>query len=60
MRVVLIRDAAVRFTKGTELDVSEAEAKRLIAFTNAKACPDETVKTANEEEPPKPKKKGKK
>ena len=35
MRVVLLHDTAVRYTKGTVLEVSDEEAKRLIAFGNA-------------------------
>lgn len=36
MRVELLHDTVVRFPKGAVLEVSEAEAKRLIAFGNAK------------------------
>ena len=35
MKVELTRDTAVRFAKGTVLEVSEQEASRLIAFNNA-------------------------
>lgn len=35
MKVKLIHDTLVRMASGTVLDVSEAEAKRLIAFNNA-------------------------
>ena len=35
MKVELLHDTAVRFVKGTVLEVSDAEASRLIAFNNA-------------------------
>ena len=35
MKVELTRDTAVRFAKGTVLEVSDQEASRLIAFNNA-------------------------
>lgn len=35
MKVELTNDTVVRFAKGTVLEVSEAEALRLIAFKNA-------------------------
>lgn len=34
-RVVLLHDTAVRYNQGTVLEVSDEEAKRLIAFGNA-------------------------
>lgn len=37
MRVELLHDTNVRFIKGTVLEVSDAEAARLIALCNAKA-----------------------
>lgn len=35
MKIELLHDTAVRFAKGTVLEVSDAEASRLIAFNNA-------------------------
>ena len=35
MKVKLTNDTAVRFAKGSVLDVSEEEAKRLFVFNNA-------------------------
>ena len=35
MKIKLTNDVAVRFAKGTVLEVSDAEASRLIAFNNA-------------------------
>lgn len=35
MKVKLTNDTAVRFAKGTILEVSEEEAKRLFVFNNA-------------------------
>lgn len=35
MKVKLTNDTIVRFAKGTVLEVSDAEASRLIAFNNA-------------------------
>lgn len=35
MKVELTRDVAVRFAKGTVLEVSDKEASRLIAFNSA-------------------------
>lgn len=35
VKVELLNDAVVRFAKGTVLEVSEAEASRLIAFKSA-------------------------
>ncbi len=35
MKVKLVNDTVVRFAKGTTLDVSDEEGKRLIAFGNA-------------------------
>lgn len=34
MRIKLLHDAVVRFPSGSELEVSEEEGKRLIAFGN--------------------------
>lgn len=35
MKIKLLRDTVVRFQGGTVIEVSEEEAKRLIAFRNA-------------------------
>jgi len=35
MKIELLHDTVVRFAKGTVLEVSDAEASRLIAFNNA-------------------------
>lgn len=35
MKIKLTNDTAVRFAEGTVLEVTEEEAKRLIAFNNA-------------------------
>ena len=35
MKIELLHDTAVRFAKGTVLEVSDSEASRLIAFNNA-------------------------
>ena len=52
MKVELLHDTAVRFAKGTVLEVSDAEASRLIAFNNAVE-----VKAKAEAKPAKAKKK---
>lgn len=41
MKVELLHDTVVRFKKGDVIEVSEAEGKRLIAFTNAKEATEE-------------------
>jgi len=47
MKIELLHDTAVRFAKGTVLEVSDAEASRLIAFNNAVRVEDKTeAKTA--------------
>ena len=51
MKVVLTNDTAVRFAKGTVLEVSDKEASRLVAFKLA-----EEVKEKTEAEPKKSKK----
>lgn len=51
--VVLTRDTIVRFSKGSVLEVSEAEAARLIAFGNAMMLP---AKAAQDEKKPAKKK----
>lgn len=52
MKVKLLHDTAVRFPAGAEIEVSETEGKRLIAFMNAEEVEAEKPKTE--------KKKGKK
>lgn len=51
MKIKLTHDTAVRFEKGTVLEVSDTEAARLIAFNNA-----EEVKTKKAETKPAKKK----
>jgi hypothetical protein len=48
MEVTLAKDTSVRLKKGTVVDVSEAEAKRLKAFHLAEECvaPKQTKKRA--------------
>lgn len=41
MRVEILRDAFVKFPKGAVVEVSEEEARRLIAFGNAKEAQQE-------------------
>lgn len=49
-KVEILRDTIVRVAKGSILEVSDAEAKRLAAFGNGKAI----IEVAAEEEAPKP------
>lgn len=44
MIIELTRDTAVRLSKGTVIEVSDDEGKRLIAFNNAKKAKKETKK----------------
>ena len=46
MKVVLTRDTIVRMPKGTVVDVSEEEAKRLKSFGNAADVSKQTKKGA--------------
>lgn len=46
MKVRLLHDTIVRFTKGSELEVSETEASRLVAFGNAELIEEPEQKPA--------------
>ena len=46
MKVTLARDTSVRMKKGTVIDVTEEEAKRLFAFHLATETPKQTKKGA--------------
>lgn len=46
MKVKLTREAAIRFAKGTILEVSEEEASRLVAFNLAEVVKEKTARTA--------------
>ena len=48
MFIRLKRDTIVRFNRGTVLEVSDAEASRLIAFGNAEAMVETAVKAPTE------------
>ena len=60
MRVRLIREAKVNLPAGFEVEVSDTEAARLIAFGNAEKAEAKAVEPVKEQAAEKPKKKAKK